>query len=65
MEKDLERKLLVLEVRQFAAKLSEQGGQNPLDYLGVDLEEADIVTLRQLRSHFRDLHRSLGGSRGQ
>jgi len=65
MEKEIERKLLVIEVRTLAGRLSESGGQNPLDYLGIDLEQADLVTLRQLRNHFRDLHRSLGGSRGQ
>jgi hypothetical protein len=65
MDKDTERKLLVIEVRTLAGRLSELGGQNPLEYLGVDLDQADIVTLRQLRSHFRDIHRSLEGSRGQ
>jgi len=65
MDKDTEIKLLVIEVRALASRLSEAGGQNPLDYLGIDLESADLTTLRQLRSHFRDIHRTLGGSRGQ
>lgn len=65
MDKDTEIKLLIIEVRALAGRLSEAGGQNPLDFLGIDLETADLTTLRQLRSHFRDIHRTLGGSRGQ
>jgi len=65
MEKDVERKLLAIEIRTLASNISREGGQNPLEALGVNLDEADIMTLRQIRSHFRDLVRSLGGSRGQ
>jgi hypothetical protein len=64
MDKDVERKLLVIEIRTLAGRLAELGGQNPLEFLGVDLEQSDMTTLRQIRAHFRDLHRSLGGSRG-
>lgn len=65
MDKDTERKLLVIEIRALASRLAESGGQNPLDALDIDLEQSDLVTLRQIKSHFRDIHRTLGGSRGQ
>jgi hypothetical protein len=65
MDKDIERKLLAIEIRTLAGRLAESGGINILDQLGVNLDEADLVTLRQIRVHFRDLHRTLGGSRGQ
>jgi hypothetical protein len=65
VEKDTESKLLVIEIRILASKLADSGGLNPLTELNVDLDAASLSDLRQIRSHFRDLHRSLGGSRGQ
>lgn len=64
MDAEMERKLLILEVRTLSDKLVDIGGQNPLDAIG-DLDTVDLTTLRQLHRHLRDLHRSLGGSRGQ
>lgn len=65
MEKDLELKLLVVEIRLLARRLSESMDSNILESLGVDLAACDIPTLRQIRGHLRDSCRSLGGSRGQ
>lgn len=63
MELEIERKLIVIEIRLLAAKLQGGGGQNPLTSLGVDLESLSLSDLRSIRGHFRDTMRSLGGSR--